>query len=796
MKFFFTTVIIFCLCPAITFAQKSGTLQGRVSDVNGNPLSGLTLQISNTNHKTQSDTGGRYRFEIQAGKYQLICSGIGYEISVREIEIHPAQRMTHDFRMKSLDQELQTVQINGKTAIQEVRETPFNVVALDARASYNTTLDLAHLLNKSSGVRIRETGGVGSDVAISLNGFTGRHVKVFIDGLPMQGFGSAFQLNNIPATMAERIEVYKGVVPIEFGADALGGVINIVTNQSANTYVDASYSYGSFNSHRTNINLNHTTKSGLSVQLSGIYNFSDNNYPVYGRIFDLDRNLLPLETQKVRRFNDKYENISFVGKIGFVGKAWADRFFIGLTAGKVDKGIQNANNLFTVFGERSSHSNMLAPTLSYDKRNLFTKRLSVRLNANYNYNSNTNIDTASRIYNWLGQSRPNRGRGEAVGTSSMTEFSNRNGSANANVSYSLDEKHSLSMNDVYTHFIRMPSSSLTAEELDETDLMRRMNIKNVLGISYRYRHSRNWNVNLFGKQYHTKAIGPENISTSNTGTSYVERTESFPAWGYGMATTYFLKDMQFKFSAEKAVRLPTEQELFGDELFEFGNLSLKPETSYNLNLGFLMNKALSEDHALYLDVNTYYRQIEDYIMRNIEQRFGTGFNTNHGRARNMGIDGELRYYYKDKIMLGATATYMDLRDKEKFRSATGTAISYTYDGRFPNVPYCFGNIDAAYYLHNLGHKGNTLNLGYALNFVGEFFLKPESFGSSEKATLPQQVYHDLIATYIMENGRYNITLEAKDFTNVRLFDNFGMEKPARVFNVKVRYFFMNRANKK
>ena len=55
---------------------------------------------------------------------------------------------------------------------------------------------------------------------------------------------------------ADRIEVYKGVVPVGFGTDAIGGVVNIVTNkQPGKWFMDASYSYGSFNTH------NHTCAS-------------------------------------------------------------------------------------------------------------------------------------------------------------------------------------------------------------------------------------------------------------------------------------------------------------------------------------------------------------------------------------------------------------------------------------------------------------------------------------------------------------------------------------------------------
>lgn len=92
---------------------------------------------------------------------------------------------------------------------------------------------------KIPGVKVRESGGLGSSTSITLDGFSGKHVKIFIDGVPQEGVGSSFGLNNIPINFADRIEVYKGVVPVGFGTDALGGVINIVTNKKRrNWFVD------------------------------------------------------------------------------------------------------------------------------------------------------------------------------------------------------------------------------------------------------------------------------------------------------------------------------------------------------------------------------------------------------------------------------------------------------------------------------------------------------------------------------------------------------------------------------
>ena len=116
----------------------------------------------------------------------------------------------------------------------------------------NTTKTLSEALAKAPGMKIRESGGVGSDMAVTMDGFSGKHVKVFIDGVPQEGVGSSFGLNNIPVNFADRIEIYRGVVPVGFGADAIGGIINIVTpRRQRKWFMDASYSYGSFNTHKS-----------------------------------------------------------------------------------------------------------------------------------------------------------------------------------------------------------------------------------------------------------------------------------------------------------------------------------------------------------------------------------------------------------------------------------------------------------------------------------------------------------------------------------------------------------------
>ena len=137
-----------------------------------------------------------------------------------------------------------------------VRQSAFNAVDLSVKEMHNSSKSLGEAL---------ESGGMGSDAQLTLDGFSGKHVKVFIDGVPQEGTGTALDINNLPVNFAERIEVYKGVVPVGFGSDALGGVINIVTKKRRHGWsLDASYSYGSFNTHKSYVNFSHTLRNGLT----------------------------------------------------------------------------------------------------------------------------------------------------------------------------------------------------------------------------------------------------------------------------------------------------------------------------------------------------------------------------------------------------------------------------------------------------------------------------------------------------------------------------------------------------
>ncbi|MDR0714760.1 MAG: carboxypeptidase-like regulatory domain-containing protein [Bacteroidales bacterium] len=783
MKVLKWSVFFFVLCITPVFAQKSGArLSGRIVSSEGEPVEYASVFFKDTRYGVLTDANGKFRLAAPAGEYVLTVRAMGYATVEQPLSLRGEQ--TLDLVMKTDAMELDEVMVVGKSAARQVNETAFNVVAIDAKPLHNTSMSLTHALDRVSGVKIRETGGVGSRTQISLNGFSGRHIKIFMDGMPMEGFGASFQLNNIPVHLAERIEVYKGVVPIELGADALGGAINIVTRQTRNTYIDASYSYGSFNTHKSNLNAGHTTKNGFLFQLTAYQNYSDNSYKVKSQLLDLSTNGYSSEEYWFRRFHDNYHNEALIFRTGVVRKSWADRLLLSVTLSQEKADIQHANLMKIVYGGRERNSENIIPSLNYEKRNLIAPNLNFSLTANYSRSHNNNMDTLARQYNWKGEYRQKRTKGE--GQYSMSEYDNQNFHATANLSYRITDKHYFALNNLFSDYSRKATdAAANSETSTAATFMRRTNVKNVAGLSYKFKPSEKWNASVFAKRYDVKVRGPINVSTVSSSTVYEEQERPFSTSGYGIAATYYLlSSIQMKASFEKSYRLPSENELFGDESLETGHAGLKPENSDNLNFNLSYDKTLNKLHAVYLDFGLIYRNTKDYIRRQIEQRYGGAFYTNHGRVRNFGIDGEARYFYKNTFSAGGNMTLQNIRNMEQYDSY-GRELIY-YKDRMPNVPYLFGNIDANYNLHKLGKK-NLLSFGYNMRYVHSFFRDWESEGGD--IIIPGQLSHDLNLTCTLNNGQYNISFEVRNLADKILYDNYSLQKPGRSFLIKIRYFF-------
>nr|WP_308553015.1 TonB-dependent receptor [uncultured Mediterranea sp.] len=764
-------------------------VSGKITSTEQETVDFATVYLKGTSYGGATDGEGRFRIHAPAGKYTLVVSAVGYKTVERPLTLDKEGVHGVDITITPDVQQLEEVTVVS-TGVSRVKRSAFNAVAVDTRELQNTTKNLSEALAKAPGMKLRESGGVGSDMQVMMDGFSGKHVKVFIDGIPQEGTGSSFGLNNIPVGFAERIEVYKGVVPVGFGTDAIGGVINIVTNkQRRRWFADASYSYGSFNTHKSNVRFGQTFHNGFTYEVNAFQNYSDNDYHVDAPVLNFETGSFnEKELVRVRRFNDTYHNEAVVAKAGFVDKPWADRLMVGFIWSHMYKDIQTGVRQKTVFGEKHRYGHSLIPSVEYSKRNLLLKGLDLTLSANYNRNATTNVDTAHYKYNWLGERYPLNTPGEQSRQYSRAD--NDNWNATATLNYRLARIHTFTLNHVLSTFRRDNTSLLAAEA--QTDPIAKETRKNITGLSYRLMPTDRWNLSAFGKYYRQYVAGP--MAEDDTGSNYVRTDRTVSSWGYGAAGTYFVLDgLQAKLSYERAYRLPTIEEMFGDEDLESGQISLRPESSHNVNFSLSYSKTWGR-HSVYVEGGLVYRDTHDYIQRNVQDLSGGKENAtyiNYGNVLTKGYNLSARYSLGRWLSLGGNFTQMDVRDNERYQiGSTGNAVeNLGYRSRMPNVPYRFADFDANLYWHDLGGRGHVLTLTYDNQWTHAFSYYSEVIGSSSDYIVPNQFAHNLMLNYSLKGGRYNFSVECRNLTDADLYDNFSLQKAGRAFYGKVRVYF-------
>ena len=788
--------LIFIMATVPLFATeppRGATLEGVVTDSEGRPLPYTTIFVDGTSRGTTADSEGRYRLVLETGETDIVVQMLGY--ATERLSLNVAEGSNNlDVVLSTEATGIEEVVVSA-SGVGHMRRSAFTAVAVDTKALQNSTKNIADALTRVPGVKLRESGGVGSEMSLMVDGFSGKHVKVFIDGVPQEGVGGAFSLNNIPAGYAERIEVYRGVVPVGFGADALGGVVNIVTNKSRRKwYADASYSFGSFNTHRSMVNAGQTLENGFMWEINAFQNYSDNNYKVDVPVEDFATGRIDRDNiVRVERFHDTYHNESVAAKVGVVGKSWADRLIFTMKYANMYKEIQSGVRQEIVYGEKLRRGYSLMPSLEYQKRNLFTEDLDLMVTANYNNNVTYNIDTAQYKYNWLGDTQRLNSPGEQ--SYQHTRSNSDNWNATATLTYRMGRAHTFTLNHVFNAFMRHNASLLAREE--QGDAIDKQTMKNITGAQYRLMPSKRWNVTLFAKYYALDVAGP--IATDSNQSNFVRTTRHEDALGYGAAATYFiLPSLQTKLSYEKAYRLPTIEEMFGDEDLEQGDIAIRPENSdnINVNLSYSDSYGVDDKHSLYLDAGFMWRDTRDYIQRNIVDISGgksAATYINYGRVRTWGVTLSARYSFATWLSVGGNISYMDVRDNMKIAIGTTSMPNLGYGDRMPNIPYLFADSDITFTWNDCISEGDALSLTYDNQYLHNFYYYSSRIGTNKSDYMvPTQFSHNLSLSYSLKQGKYSISVECRNFTNEALYDNFSLQKAGRAFYAKFRVAFGGR----
>jgi vitamin B12 transporter len=673
---------------------------------------------------------------------------------------------------RSAAQEPTEIVVRGESKAERLRDSALAVQVLETAEAKKQSADLGELLARASGISIRREGGLGSNLRLSLNGATDDQVRVFLDGVPLELAGYPFGVANVPVNLVDRVEVYRGVVPIRFGADALGGAINLVGDESIDgTHAAASFQAGSFGTQRLTLGVRTQDEpSGFFTRASAFHDRADNDYAID---VEWPNELGRPEPLRVRRFHDAYRAAGANVEAGFVNHSWARRLLARAFFTDQEKELQNGLVLTVPYGDVESRQTSAGGSLRYF--NVFSSAVALDVVAGHTRSLTRFFDPDRCRYDWTGQCIRQITDGDPTDylTTERTFF------ARANLEWLLPAENSLRLSLAPTSTLVEGNERAGPDPNDGDD--RRLTTV-VAGVEHRIAlfDDRLENI-VFAKAY-AQAVR----ANKYVGDIAVSRDRDRLLPGFGDSLRYRIAPwLLVKASYEWATRLPNLDEVFGDGLLTLANLELEPERSHNANLGVALG--FEHDSGTWrAELNGFLRDFRELIL--LVRSQDLSIHQNVFGARSLGVEAGASWASpRELLTLSANATELEFRNTE----SQGTFGAFKGD-RIPNRPYLTMNASARVLLRDVVVPRDELSVTWSTRYVHEFFRSWESIGQRDlKEVVPAQTLHHLALVYEVRGDALVLSnsAEIQNVTDADAYDYFGVQRPGRAYFHKISLRF-------
>ncbi|MDR7211430.1 TonB-dependent receptor domain-containing protein [Flavobacterium piscis] len=694
-----------------------------------------------------------------------------------------SQTDTLNTKPKETTHILQAVNIVANKS-KAIKQQPVNISVIEAKPFYNTNATGLDLLRQVSGIKIKQDGGFGARTEIFINGTTGKQIKYFIDGLPQDNMGETQLLNIYPVEQMERIEVYKGVLPVDLGADALGAAINIVTRKEKENYFDASYSIASFNTNRLNFSAKKYISNHFFAGIQLNANYAQNNYSIDAEVPNQFGNN---EIVNVKRFHDLYKNYNIKLQTGLTDTRFADQLNLTIIQTGTYDEMQNNLTQTQPYGQAFYKENLLSSILKYQKNNLF-KKINVSALLSYNKLHGVFTDTSKNVYNWKGVIVDKKySGGEITSSGSLLHIYTNVFNGKITSTYAFKDNFKFVFSNTLQHYNRTGKDTVAQKFYGGVDYFGTPSsmLKNIAGIEFEGNliDSR-LKFSTAIKDYYADLSGYTIEWSTQTITE-----QSLHSMAYNVALAYNINDnTQIKTSYEHAARLPEVEEAFGDLMLIKANPKIDIEKSENVNVNFLHNS-----NKIETELTGFYRKVSNIIYLRTSQ-FG-GQYQNLLSARVLGAETSIKYNPVDFINLNGNVTYQDLRNQSIIDNSGINNERYK-NARLPNIPYLFANAGVSYKKENLFVKKSTLQVWLNTTYTHEYFLYWEVDGAKElKNRIPSQFLQNTGVSYSLADKGLSFAFEVNNITNSKTYDNFKVQLPERAFSFKIRIYKSNTKQK-
>ncbi|AKF10530.1 TonB-dependent receptor domain-containing protein [Sandaracinus amylolyticus] len=658
-----------------------------------------------------------------------------------------------------------------------IAESADSVLVLETDVVRIQAADAGEVLARQEGISVRRGGGLGSSARICIHGICDAGIRYFLDGVPLELAGFGHGISNVPLSMVERVEIYRGAVPIRLGTDALGGVIDLVREQAYFVpHASASLLAGSWGTYRAYVDGGYRhDASGFYAGASAFVDHADNDYPIDVLVTDAAGRLSPA---RVRRFHDAYDAYGVAAEVGLVGVPFADRLLLRGFVNEYDRELQHNVVMTVPYGEVTYGEVSAGGLLRYS--HTIDTQWSIDAFAGYTRREITFRDASTWVYDWHGRRvRERRVAGEIDPRARDQVVWEDAAPARLTLSFQLTPEHLFVANVTPEFTSRSGDERVQVDPMARDPLSAQRDLFTMVsGIEHRMSvFDDALETSLFIKDY-VYASASEEVLRDSIVARHDRSTHDV---GAGAAARYRIADgILARATYEYATRLPEPYEVFGDGVLVVENLDLLPERSHNATLeGSLDVRA--DPGRFEASIAGFVRARENMIVLLGTQRSFSYQNVYSALV--VGGEASVRWTSPgDWVVLAANATYQEDRNT----SAEGTFARVRGD-RIPNRPFLFANFSAELHASGvLGHR-DELTLGWRGRYVHEFFRGWESQGSVEhKQTVSSQLAQDVWLTYVVDGEpRISTSLEVQNLADAALFDFFGAQRPGRSFFVRV-----------
>ncbi|MBI1285969.1 MAG: TonB-dependent receptor [Flavobacteriales bacterium] len=213
-------------------AQDTGTLSGTVYDeeTEETVIGAHIVSLEDHTIGASSDIEGNYFFTMPVGRHKVICSYTGMEPDTIEVTIEKGRKTVQNFTLGMHSEQLGTVVVSAGKFEQKLEEltVTMNVMKPEIIENRNST-NITSALEQTPGLTIMdEEPQIRSGSGYSFG--VGSRVAILVDDLPiLNGDIGKAEWSFIPIENVEQIEVIKGASSVLYGSSALSGTINVRT---------------------------------------------------------------------------------------------------------------------------------------------------------------------------------------------------------------------------------------------------------------------------------------------------------------------------------------------------------------------------------------------------------------------------------------------------------------------------------------------------------------------------------------------------------------------------------------